>query len=58
MFEYWALRFSLMWLSHSIKIIDTMFIALLFVKKRTVSIRESILHERVVAVIIVVCHCR
>ena len=46
------------WLVHSIKIIDIIFIALLFVKKRTVSIRVIILHKRVVAVIIVVSHCR
>ena len=46
------------WLAYGIKIVDIIFIALLFVKKRKVSIRVSILHKRVVAVIIVVNHCR
>ena len=41
-------------LVYSIKIINIIFIALLLVKKRTVSIWVSILHKRVVVVIIVV----
>ena len=45
------------WLAYSTKFIDIIFIAFLFVKKRTVFIRVSILHKRVVAVIIVVSHC-
>ena len=44
------------WLANSIEIIDIIFIALLLVKKRTVSIWVSILHKRVVVVIIVVSH--
>ena len=42
------------WLAHSIKIIDIIFIALLLVKKRTVSIWVSILRKRAVVVIIII----
>ena len=46
------------WIANGIKIIDILFMAFLFVKKRSVSIRIRMLHERVVVVIIVVRHCR